>query len=557
MVGLALCLALSLAAVPSLGSPAIYPVQQWTSAQVRAFLQSHRFSEEQIASLEAPLSAVPAAPLAAQGPEHARTPLPLDPERARTPHRNGELPETGLDGGRLVGLDHAALESLGWRSKLLRTRLLGEISAAMSSIPATPACTTGATGIPTDSAATQMTDGSATGTMHLKKSSARVDKPEPTRSGVVDDVAAPDPTASTTVTPAAMQQRAPIAEPVSANEPADRSAGDAHGGTGSDPMSSSKSTSESFSDGGSAAYGGATDGACVSSPPPSAAAEPLATDSRTGKGTRGGAPDMANIGTALTLCHIAIITAPRHSDQRAAVRATWVTDVRYNPDVTYAFYIASSKWDVAVLKENAIHADIVLLAEIVDSYANLSLKVPAAIRHGTKAYAPAFVAKIDDDTFVNVPGLLAMLRRAPQQRAYLGTRWSGNRPQRSKQSKHYVPESVWPLAALPPYCEGGAYVLSQDLAQYLVVAEHWLRPVGGLEDITMAVWMLSLQVHPQHSPLFLSHNMITQGGNDVVPAARRKHCKSTLITMPDVPSAMLRKMYEYHRAGQSVCKALT
>lgn len=72
----------------------------------------------------------------------------------------------------------------------------------------------------------------------------------------------------------------------------------------------------------------------------------------------------------------------------------------------------------------------------------------------------------------------------------------------------------------------------------------------------MALWMLGLQVHPMHSSRFISHNVITQGRNDVVPAARKKACGPDLVTMPDVPPALLRKMHGQRNSNNGVCSAL-
>jgi hypothetical protein len=55
----------------------------------------------------------------------------------------------------------------------------------------------------------------------------------------------------------------------------------------------------------------------------------------------------------------------------------------------------------------------------------------------------------------------------------------------------------------PPYIEGAISLMSVDLIYYVYTNKQWLQPMSHLEDVTMAIWMLALQVcvSPPRLPL--------------------------------------------------------
>ena len=60
-----------------------------------------------------------------------------------------------------------------------------------------------------------------------------------------------------------------------------------------------------------------------------------------------------------------------------------------------------------------------------------------------------------------------MLQANKKESLYLGATWSGSRPHRNPISKHHLPAAVFPasMANLPPYNEGGGYVLSANIVK--------------------------------------------------------------------------------------------
>ena len=58
------------------------------------------------------------------------------------------------------------------------------------------------------------------------------------------------------------------------------------------------------------------------------------------------------------------------------------------------------------------------------------------------------------------------------------------------------------MSQLPPFAIGPHYLLSMDCAEFIHKNKDDLAGVGTLEDVSVALWLLALQVHPQHSEQF-------------------------------------------------------
>lgn len=71
-------------------------------------------------------------------------------------------------------------------------------------------------------------------------------------------------------------------------------------------------------------------------------------------------------------------------------------------------------------------------------------------------------------------------------------------PQREERHRNFLSRAHFPLDQLPPFALGNFYVLSADNARFLADNSRVLRPVGTLEDLSVAVWMMGLQVFPTH-----------------------------------------------------------
>merc|ERR1712187_1078897 len=100
------------------------------------------------------------------------------------------------------------------------------------------------------------------------------------------------------------------------------------------------------------------------------------------------------------------------------------------------------------------------------------------------------------------------------------------------------------MEELPPYVEGFAYVLSADLVAWIFRNKDMLKPLAGMDDISVALWMLALQVHPSHTDKF----------GHMPSMSTRAKCSEESIILGHVES--LKLMLEVHSkvtAGKPMC----
>uniref|UniRef100_A0A7C9CJA2 Hexosyltransferase n=1 Tax=Opuntia streptacantha TaxID=393608 RepID=A0A7C9CJA2_OPUST len=97
--------------------------------------------------------------------------------------------------------------------------------------------------------------------------------------------------------------------------------------------------------------------------------------------------------------------------------------------------------------------------------------------------------KCDDDTFVRVDAVMKEAKKVPQGRnLYVGNINYYHKPLR--QGKWAVTYEEWPEEDYPPYANGPGYILSSDVA-YFIVSEfekHKLR-LFKMEDVSMGMWV--------------------------------------------------------------------
>ncbi|KAL8617483.1 hypothetical protein ACOMHN_048121 [Nucella lapillus] len=179
--------------------------------------------------------------------------------------------------------------------------------------------------------------------------------------------------------------------------------------------------------------------------------------------------------------------------ERAAIRATygsvasggggrWPKGKPLAAPVTMLFLLGtppSPTHRQLVQTESARYGDM-LVADFVDSYQNLTLKVLHGLRWVLHNCPQAkFVLKADDDVFVNLPLLTAFLSKRGQKNSIYGHGYFGSVV--SRKGRWAVPSSVYPVPRYPVYMSGTAYVMSRDAAQKIVEASHRI-PLVLVED---------------------------------------------------------------------------
>ncbi|XP_062162100.1 hydroxyproline O-galactosyltransferase GALT2-like [Alnus glutinosa] len=116
-----------------------------------------------------------------------------------------------------------------------------------------------------------------------------------------------------------------------------------------------------------------------------------------------------------------------------------------------------------------------------------------------------YIMKCDDDTFVRVDTVLKEIEGiSPNTSLYMGNLNLLHRPLRS--GKWAVTYEEWPEEVYPPYANGLGYIISSDIAKY-VVSQHGNRSLRlfKMEDVSMGMWVE--QFNGSMAAVQYSHNL--------------------------------------------------
>ncbi|XP_067324517.1 beta-1,3-galactosyltransferase 4-like [Anolis sagrei] len=184
---------------------------------------------------------------------------------------------------------------------------------------------------------------------------------------------------------------------------------------------------------------------------------------------------------------VLVVSAPRHATQRQAIRSTWGGARRAGKFTVQIFFVLGlprePSLQTALEQEAAGHHDLVQ-GRFLDTYGNLTLKT-LSLMGWAAVHCPGtlFVVKVDDDIFLNLPGLAEELEHhitlAP---TYLGKIYWRARPKRDSRSRNYIPVSLYPEERFPVYCSGAVYVLSGAAIPILLGASRHV-PLVPVEDV--------------------------------------------------------------------------
>ncbi|CAM9296338.1 unnamed protein product, partial [Choristocarpus tenellus] len=197
--------------------------------------------------------------------------------------------------------------------------------------------------------------------------------------------------------------------------------------------------------------------------------------------------------------------------RRQTLRQTWMTTDLGNfaERVCIQFVVGNPGLDsqedfVALELEHQIYGDMLIGLnglEVVDSYTTLVEKTVGFMFLAMERFGPfRYLMMVDDDVYLKLNILSEALNNMQYtKRFYAGQVWAKEmkqviRPQRDPQHKNYLPQEKWPIEMLLPFAIGPHYILSQDCVEFVVKNRGWLHGVGTLEDVSIALWMLAIQV---------------------------------------------------------------
>uniref|UniRef100_A0A1J3F6J3 Putative beta-1,3-galactosyltransferase 16 n=1 Tax=Noccaea caerulescens TaxID=107243 RepID=A0A1J3F6J3_NOCCA len=203
------------------------------------------------------------------------------------------------------------------------------------------------------------------------------------------------------------------------------------------------------------------------------------------------APSLSGV-TRIALL-VGVFSTGNNFKRRMALRRSWMQyEAVRSGKVAVRFLIGlhtNEKVNLEMWREAKTYGDIQFMP-FVDYYGLLSLKTVALCILGTKVIPAKYIMKTDDDAFVRVDELLSSLQEKPSSALLYGLISFDSSPDSEQGSKWYITKEEWPLESYPPWAHGPGYVISQDIAKF-VVKGHRQRDLKlfKLEDVAMGIWI--------------------------------------------------------------------
>jgi len=241
---------------------------------------------------------------------------------------------------------------------------------------------------------------------------------------------------------------------------------------------------------------------------------------------------------------VGILSAPGKFENREGIRNTWVKLLdgkEEKRDFEYKFILGQfTDADLERrIKEEAEKFGDIEFFPITENYRNIGHKTLAIMTYATEHFNSDYVMKMDDDSFLNLPKLLADLEHRPREKLYLGMDIGEYFPNRSPASQWYMPYSEYKPSKGPHLIVGCGYVISKDGVEYLAKRAKDGTPVLSLEDVNTAVLLADANIYATNfNEAF--HNMHV--------------CKETTILTHYVPIPDMHRYYKNIASGVDMCK---
>ncbi|KAG1689572.1 hypothetical protein DVH05_002081 [Phytophthora capsici] len=238
---------------------------------------------------------------------------------------------------------------------------------------------------------------------------------------------------------------------------------------------------------------------------------------------------------------------------RQAIRQTWANKDTAPPNVRVIFVgcrvpaRATEEIRQAIAYEQAVYNGDLLtdVLECEDAYATLPEKVKEFIYYVGAHHVlrrAGYIMMADEDVYVRADAFVKQLEAlGPLTDLYAGHVKANNAfvPERNPEKRYYLPESVYPLDEFPPFAWGPHYFMSMDVAEFIAYNREELQGLGPLDDVTIALWLLAIQVHPQHLAQFQN--------------LRESPCTNDLLAYADLGPTAMRIIHSNLQSGRGFC----
>ncbi|KAK9934042.1 hypothetical protein M0R45_021205 [Rubus argutus] len=190
---------------------------------------------------------------------------------------------------------------------------------------------------------------------------------------------------------------------------------------------------------------------------------------------------------------VGVFSTGNNFERRMALRRAWMQyEAVRSGDVAVRFFIGlhkNSQVNFELWREAQAYGDIQLMP-FVDYYSLISLKTIAICIFGTKILPAKYIMKTDDDAFVRIDEVVSSLKGKSTKGLLYGLISFESSPDRQRDSKWYIDDEEWPYASYPPWAHGPGYIISRDIAKFIVHSHHERDlKLFKLEDVAMGIWI--------------------------------------------------------------------
>lgn len=182
---------------------------------------------------------------------------------------------------------------------------------------------------------------------------------------------------------------------------------------------------------------------------------------------------------------LALVTSsPENVNLRHAIRKTWGRELVAHARGRVAFVLGrvDNQSLLQAVKNESQTFDDIIQGDFVDSYYNLTTKSIAALHWAVKHCSRArFIAKFDDDVFLNVRNFVTAIQKKPRHSIY-GHVHVNDQVDRNPDSKWFVSPQDIPEEGYPDFVSGSAYIVGGEVVELLYKTALAMKPFW-LEDV--------------------------------------------------------------------------
>ncbi|KAF1319974.1 Zinc finger matrin-type protein 2, partial [Globisporangium splendens] len=184
-----------------------------------------------------------------------------------------------------------------------------------------------------------------------------------------------------------------------------------------------------------------------------------------------------------------------------------------------------------------------------DSYLELADKVKEFLHYVVTSFelhTARYIVITDDDIYLRVEDLVSTLLRQGDNatRFYGGQVWSEQfvYPERDPRHRHFLSLGHYPMPKPPPFAHSPHYLMSINCARYIAKNHKRLQSLRGMDDISIALWLLTMQVHPQHIPHFAN-----------LRGSYPHKCDDAFTSFADLSASAIRIIHSNRQRGLPLC----